>query len=67
MYLTCSNEIRCLVIRASTEYNQSNSFIANLFKISLKTVQRELIKEDQRAQNRVPAIRTRNLNIMILI
>ena len=43
-YLTCSNEIRRLVIRASTEYNQSNSFIANLFKISLKTVQRILFK-----------------------
>ena len=36
--LTCSNEIRRLVVRASTEYNQSNSFISNIFKISLKTV-----------------------------
>ena len=42
--LTCSNEIRRLVIRASTEYNQSNSFISNIFKISLKTVQRILFK-----------------------
>ena len=33
--LTCSNEIRRLVVRASTEYNQSNSFISDIFKISL--------------------------------
>ena len=43
-YLTCSNEMRRLVIRASTEYNQSNSFIANLFKILTRTVQRVLHK-----------------------
>ena len=34
-----SNEMRRLVIRGSTELNQSNSFIANLFKISTRTVQ----------------------------
>ena len=43
-YLTCSNEIRRLVIRASIELHQSNSFIANFFKISIKTVQRILHK-----------------------
>ena len=43
-YLTCSNEMRRLVIRGSTELNQSNSFIADLFKISTRTVQRILDK-----------------------
>ena len=42
--LTCSNETRRLVIRCSTELNQSNSFIANLFEISARTVQRILDK-----------------------
>ena len=43
-YLTCSNEIRRLVVRSSIEYNQSNSYIANFFRISKKTVQRILFK-----------------------
>ncbi len=36
--------MRRLVIRGSTELNQSNFFIANLFKISTRTVQRILHK-----------------------
>jgi transposase len=43
-YLTCSNEIRRLVIPASVELNQGNSFIAAFYKISIKTVQRILNK-----------------------
>jgi transposase len=43
-YLTCSNESRRLVVRASTEYNQSNSYISNFFKIHIRTVQRILSK-----------------------
>ena len=43
-YLTCANEIRRLVVRASTEYPQSNSYIAEFFKISKRTVQRILFK-----------------------
>ena len=43
-YLTCANEIRRLVVRASTEYHQSNSYIAEFFKISKRTVQRILFK-----------------------
>jgi len=39
-YLTCSNEIRRLVVRASTVYNQSNSFIVVFFRNSVKTVQK---------------------------
>ena len=38
-YLTCANEIRRLVVHASTEYHQSNSYIAEFFKISKRTVQ----------------------------
>ena len=34
-YLTCSNEIRRLVIHASVEMNQANSFIAALFQQGL--------------------------------
>jgi hypothetical protein len=44
VYLTCSNEIRRLVIPASVELNQGNSFIATFYKISIKTVQRILNK-----------------------
>jgi hypothetical protein len=43
-YLTCSNEIRRLVIHASTELNQGNTFIAAFFKISIRTVQKILNK-----------------------
>ena len=43
-YLTCSNEVRRLVIRSSIEYNQNNNYIANFFRISKKTVQRILSK-----------------------
>ncbi len=43
-YLTCSNEIRWLVIYASTELNQDNTFIAAFFKILIRTVQRILNK-----------------------
>ena len=32
-YLTCCNEIRRLVVRSSIEYNQSNSYKANFFRI----------------------------------
>ena len=40
----CSNEIRRLVIHASTELNQGNTFIAAFFKISIRTVERILNK-----------------------
>jgi hypothetical protein len=43
-YLTCSNEIRRLVIHASTELNQGNTFLAAFLKISIRTVQRILNK-----------------------
>ena len=43
-YLTCSNKIRQLVIHASTELNQGNTFISAFFKISSRTVQRILNK-----------------------
>jgi len=53
-YFTYYNEIRRLVVRASTVFNQSNSLIAIFFNSFI-------------AQNRVPAIRTRNMNIMAAI
>ena len=43
-YITCSNEVRRLVVRSSIEYNQSNTYIAEYFQISKKTVQRILFK-----------------------
>jgi len=43
-YLTCSNEIRRLVVRASVVNHQSNAEIANNFRISTRTVQRILEK-----------------------
>ena len=43
-YLTCSNEIRRLVVRASVVNHQSNSFIADNYQISTRTVQRILEK-----------------------
>jgi hypothetical protein len=44
VYLTCSNKIRRLVIRASVELNQGKSFFAVFFKISIRPVQRILNK-----------------------
>ena len=43
-YLTCSNKIRRLVIRASIVNHENNSSIADNFKISTSTVQRMLEK-----------------------
>lgn len=43
-YLTCSSEVRRLVVCSSIEYNQNNSYIANYFRISKKTVERILSK-----------------------
>jgi len=40
VYLTCTNEIRRLVVRASVEYHQSNAY-----KLSSFTFPKELFKE----------------------
>jgi transposase len=43
-YLTCSNEMRRLVVRASVVNNQNNSLNAENYQISKRTVQRILEK-----------------------
>jgi len=43
-YISCSNEIRRLVIHASTVNHQSNTQLALTFRISKRTVQRFLLK-----------------------